>query len=325
MKHYRRSKIGRIALTVVLGLCAGAATTASPCFAAGRGDITIDDTYVFPESMTSTADGAVIFGSAKGIIYRAKPGETLAKPWITLKADKGQMNLLGVLADDKSDTLWVCTMVNAFSREPSDTPATVMTFKLSDGTKTGSYPFPPPASVCNDISIAKDGTAYVSDTGNGRIFTLKPGAKALTLFADDARLKGIDGLVFGGDGTLYVNIVSRGALMRVDIKPDGTVGDLTELKLSQPVGGPDGFRLISGNRFLLAEGTAGKLDEVTIKGDDATIKVLKDGLNSSPGTTLVGKTAYIVEGKIGYLFDPKLKGKDPGPFKAYAVPLGDME
>ncbi len=42
-------------------------------------------------------------------------------------------------------------------------------------------------------------------------------------------------------------------------------------------------------------------------------------------TTRVGKTAYIIDGKINYMFDPKLKGQDPGVFKAYAVPLPDME
>jgi hypothetical protein len=37
--------------------------------------------------------------------------------------------------------------------------------------------------------------------------------------------------------------------------------------------------------------------------------------------TLVGNTVYALEGKITYLISPALKGKDPGPFKAYAVPL----
>ena len=71
----------------------------------------------------------------------------------------------------------------------------------------------------------------------------------------------------------------------------------------------DGFRLIEGSRFLLAEGTSGRIDEVTIAGDRATIRVLREGLNSSPGVTLVGDTAYASEGKIGYLIDPKLKGE----------------
>ncbi len=287
-----------------------------------HGDIVVDDTKVFPESMSSKADGTIYIGSSKGIVYRALPGESHAKPWIKPTPENGLMSLLGVLADEKSNTLWLCTMPNAFGGGPPSTkPSTLMAFDLKTGKRRGAYPFPPPASVCNDVTIAKDGTAYASDTRNGRIFLLKPGASALVQFAEDDKLKGIDGIVFGGDGTLYANNVTKGTLLRVDIKPDGTAGDITELKLSQPIAGPDGFRLISGNRFVLAEGNGGKLDEVTIDGDKATIKTLKEGLMQPAATTPVGDTAYVIEGKIGYLVDPKLKGKDPGEFKAIAVPL----
>ena len=37
--------------------------------------------------------------------------------------------------------------------------------------------------------------------------------------------------------------------------------------------------------------------------------------------TMVGNTAYVLEAKLNYQRDPALKGKDPAPFKAYAVPL----
>jgi len=32
-------------------------------------------------------------------------------------------------------------------------------------------------------------------------------------------------------------------------------------------------------------------------------------------------TAWMVEGKLNYMDDPKLKDKDPGAFKMYSVPL----
>ena len=178
-----------------------------------------------------------------------------------------------------------------------------------------------PTAVCNDITVARDGTVYASDTPNGRILKLRRGAKSLETFAEDARLKGIDGLVLSEDGILYVNLVTRGQLLRVDRNPDGTAGAITELTLSDKVAAPDGFRLIRGRTFLLAEGGSGKIDEVSIDGDRATIKVLKEGLISPPAVTLVDRTAYALEGKIGYLIDPKLRGQDPGAFKVYAIPL----
>jgi hypothetical protein len=263
----------------------------------------------------------VYIGSMKGIVFRARPGSNKATAWIKPTAGNGILTLLGVLVDAPTHTLWLCSSPGALRSPPVTGTASLMAFDLKTGKQRGNYSFPAPASVCNDISVAPNGDVYASDTPNGRILRLAKGAKSLTVFAEDPRLKGIDGLVFGGNGVLYVNIVSRNQLMIVDIHSDGTAGPLTELVLSQPVAGPDGFRFIGGNRFLLAEGNAGRIDLVTISGVHADIHVLHEGLQSPPAVTLVGNTVYALEGKILYLVNPALKGKDPGPFKAYAVPL----
>jgi sugar lactone lactonase YvrE len=286
-------------------------------------DVVIDDMNVYPESITSMSDGTLINGSVKGIVYRALRTQTTATPWIRSTPENGMLSVLGVLADEKSNTLWLCSSPLPVPGAPpaAGKVSSVMTFDLRTGQAKASYPLPPPASACNDIAVDTDGTAYATDTPNGRIFKLASGAKALELYAQDDKLKGIDGIVFSGDGTLYVNIVSRGALVRIERKADRSFGGLTGLTLSQPVQGPDGFRLIEGNRFLLAEGNGGRIDEVTIRGNDAQVNVLREGLNSPPGVTLVGNTAYALEGKITYLFDPKLKGQDPGVFKAHAIPI----
>ena len=193
------------------------------------------------------------------------------------------------------------------------------------GKLIGRWVFPAPGGTCNDIAIDKDGSAYASDTPGGRILQLAKGGSALQVVASDDRLKGIDGLAFGADGALYINNVQRNELWRVNLPAAGCAAgkpaQLTLLKASEKMGGPDGLRHIGNNRFLQAEGTSGRATLVTIKGDDATIEVLRDGLNSSPGITLIGNTVYVVEGKIQYLFNPELRGKDPGPFKAIAIPL----
>lgn len=299
---------------------AGALTLSGRASAAAT-DVRIDDVMVFPESLSAASDGAIYTGSMKGIVFRAPPGSRTAEPWIRPTPENGILSILGVLTDERSGTLWLCSSPSPLRTPPAVGVASLMAFDLKSGAQKGVYPFPAPASACNDITIAKNGDAYATDTPNGRIFRLKAGATALELFADDPRLKGIDGIVFGGDGTLYLNIVSRGQLMRLDRGPDGAMIGLVELALSQPVAGPDGFRLIGGNRFLLAEGNSGRIDEVVIDGDRATITVLKEGLVSPPGVTRVGRTAYALEGKILYLIDPKLKGQDPGPFLVRAIPL----
>jgi sugar lactone lactonase YvrE len=285
-------------------------------------DVLIDDTNVYPESLSSTRDGTLYIGSMKGIIFRAPAGHTKAEPWIEPGADNGLLTVFGVLADERSQTLWICSSPNPIRVPPAEGTAALMAFDLKSGQQKAVYPFPEPASACNDITIARDGTAYVTDTPNGRILRLAPKAKSLTVWAQDAvRLKGIDGIVLSADQILYVNNVRTGELLRVDRNKDGSPGALTTLSTSMPLGGPDGFRLIHDRTFLLAENMTGRIDEVTISGDNAEIKVLRSGLNSPPGVTLAGRTVYAIEGKIGYLIDAKLRGQDPGPFVVQAIPL----
>ena len=59
----------------ILAVAVAATTMAmGAASAAPRGDIRIDDTHVYPESLSSTADGTVYVGSINGVVFRAKPG-----------------------------------------------------------------------------------------------------------------------------------------------------------------------------------------------------------------------------------------------------------
>lgn len=305
----------------LLVLVAGCAS--QPVADAGRGDILINGQGVHPESVTSDRSGALYTGSVPGTIYRAGPKDTTAVPFITPSAENGLRSVYGVLADDRNGRLWACSVPNSFGpRTPGpQAPTELVAFELRSGTLIGRWPFPAPGGTCNDIAIGNDGAAYATDTPGGRIVKLAKGGHALQVVVADDRLKGIDGLAFAGDGTLIINNVQRNELWRVALPVGGQPAALTLLNASRRMEGPDGLRAIGGNRFLQAEGTGGRITLVTINGNDARIDVLREGLDSSPGVTLVGRTVYAVEGKIQYLFNPQFRGKDPGPFKAIAIPL----
>ena len=69
---------------------------------------------------------------------------------------------------------------------------------------------------------------------------------------------------------------------------------------------------------------SGKMDIATFdepEMQNAVINTIKEGMESTPGVTATRGTAGIVEGKLNYMDDPKLKDKDPGAFKMYSVPL----
>jgi len=284
-------------------------------------DVVIADTGVFPENATADAAGNLYIGSFKGNIYRALPGSGTATAWIRPDTTNKLASVLGVLADDKANTLWACSIPMGQEGQIS----ALVAFDLDTGDFKQRYEMPAPASACNDIALDKDGTAFIAETTNGRIFTLKPGASAVSLLVEDkAQLVGVDGIAFSGDGTLYVNNVRENTMLRVNRKADGSFASLTRLNVSQPLSGPDGLRPIGGNRFLQAEGTAGRISLLTIEGDDVTMKILKDGMDGVPGVTHIGDTAYAIESKGRFLFDPALKGQDPGEFALRAVPLGGI-
>ena len=282
-------------------------------------EITLPGTRIFPESITSISDGTLIVGSlGHGNVSRIAPGTAMVEEWI--KPGTGGLNqVLGVYADEKGKTLWVCS--NNLENKGEATAA--MAFDLKTGAPKGTYPLPGDGTLCNDIAAASDGTTYFTDTRQGSVLMLKPGGKSLEIAAKDPLLAGADGLAFGEKTILYVNSVSAGKLLRLDLGPDGKAKSVVELKLSRPVDRPDGMRAIGKNRLLLAE-NSGKMSIVTFEGEglhNAVITTIKEGLESTPGVTATRGMAWIVEGKLNYRNDPAFKDKDPGLFKMYAVPL----
>ena len=96
------------------------------------------------------------------------------------------------------------------------------------------------------------------------------------------------------------------------------VTTITELKPSSALDHADALRA-HGNGFLLVEG-AGRLDRVTVSGDEARLEVIKDGLAEPASIAQVGDTAWVAEAKLSYLVGDN-RTKDPGPFTLKPVAL----
>ena len=73
---------------------------------------------------------------------------------------------------------------------------------------------------------------------------LKPGASAFEVAAKDPLLESADGIAFSDKSILYVNGVTTGKLLRVDLGADGKATKVTDLKLSKPLVRPDGMRAV---------------------------------------------------------------------------------
>jgi hypothetical protein len=320
--HPARSRFGQL-----LGLCAFVfSLTASGLSLAAPGGIQIPGDHVFPESLTATADGTIFIGSlADGMVFRVAPGAAAAEPWIK-PGTNGLLSVLGVLADERSGTLWVCSsdLSGAGIVVPGEKQTALKSFDLATGSPKGSVPLPGTGSLCNDIAIGTDGSTFVTDSLHPRILRLKPGAAAFDVWVENPIFgtmgPNLDGIAFAGKGRLYVNTYQGGKLFRVAVRKDGSAGKVTEIKTSATLDHPDGMRMLGHNSFLMIEG-AGRLDRVTVKGDRAQIEVLKAGLNAPVAVARVGTTAWALEGQLNLLFDPAKKETKPEPFRAVAVSL----
>jgi sugar lactone lactonase YvrE len=242
--------------------------------------------------------------------------------------------VLGVLADEKTNTLFACSsdLSKARLKIPmGEQPTALKTFDLKTGAPEASFPFPDPHLLgqnapCNDIAIAPGGSAYVTDSFNAHILRLKPGAKELEVWATDDRwkVKGaqLDGIAILNDGNVYADIFQGNGLYRVHMQPDGSAGTVTKLNTSSPLFHSDGLRPLEGNKLLMVEGEGvGRLDLITVSGNDAKIDVVKSGFEGPVEVTTVGNIAYVMNTALKYLFNPEYKSKSPPPFTAFAVRL----
>jgi sugar lactone lactonase YvrE len=321
--------LGGMGVFSLLGTPAALATAALALIGIAAGvyaaekitEITLPGTRVFPESITSTPDGTLIVGSlGHGYVLRIAPGQTDAVEWIK-PGTNGLNTVLGVYADDRNKLLWVCSD----KLGPTGEAPSVKTFDLKTAAPKGTYPLPgdPAMALCNDIAVGADRTAYVTDTRQNSVLMLKPGASALDIAAKDPLLAGADGVAFGDKAILYVNSVTAGKLLRLDLGPDGKATKITDLTLPRKLDRPDGMRAIGKERLLLAE-NSGTMSIVTFGGSDlqtVVLTMLKQVTASTPGVTATKGMAWVVEGKLNYMQDPALRDKDPGTFKMYAVPL----
>jgi sugar lactone lactonase YvrE len=266
--------------------------------AAPAAEILIADAKSQPESLTVAPGGILIVGSASTpFVYKVRPGSTAAEKFGDASAEGPSTFFFGMLADASSNILWACQLTPVPGTNPGQRHTALRGFDLETGAPKIRWNLPGDNSTCNDFSVGPDKALYISDTANSRIYKLPAGASKAELFLEDRALYGIDGITFL-DGTLYVNNVFSNNLYRIPVDAAGKAGQPVDIWMDQPVKGPDGMRAAHG-KLLLAENGSGKISVVTVNGDKASVRVIKEGLKTPTAVEPAGDTIWVAERGAG--------------------------
>ncbi len=327
-------KAGALAVSMVAAAVSGC-TSMGPSLPAPPAQVVVDGERVFPESMTSAADGSLFFGSVGNkMVYRAAPGSDKAVAFVQPGTD-GLQATFGVFADSKSGTLYACS--NPFGGPPgaAAAPAAVYAFDLKTGASKGHYPFAAAGGFCNDMATTPDGTLYATDTNNMQVEVLKKGATSLEVWAGADGSLGKKGGVIDGISVLgsriIVNELAVSKLYSIQIGKDGAAVTPVEVQLDRPISRPDGMRSFGKSAVLIVEGgDGGKLEKITFDGNNGKVELIKQGYpDGAVAVAVVGTTAYVCEGQLAAMGGrPVAPGATPPPppvlkpFKATAVEVG---
>ncbi len=285
-----RVNVRKMTARIALAICSTQIASAA--------EILIGDAKSQPESLTVAPGGVVIVGSASSpFVYKVPPGSTTAEKFIDVSDEPAGTFFFGMLADGASNTLWTCQLTPVAGAIPARKHTALRGFDLTTGAAKFRWNLPGDDSTCNDFSIGPDKALYITDTANGRIFRLAPGAAAAELYLEHRTLVGVDGITFL-DGELYVNNVIFNKLYRIPVDASGKPGAPVDIWMDQPVRGPDGMRAANGKLYV-AENGSGTIAAMTVNGDKASVTVLKEGLKTPTGIEPVGDTLWFTERGAG--------------------------
>jgi sugar lactone lactonase YvrE len=309
----------------------------------GGGIIRTSTPRFFPEGVTVDADGNFYVGSMNlGLVHRAAPDAASTSAFIAPDANNRLVSVIGLLADDASGILYVCSSDAGNSSRTGQAPAAIKAFDLADGSFVASYAWPAYADpwvdledsgvpngvngFCNDMTIDEDGNLYATDSWYPRILRLPAGGNSLEEWvvaeetfpsADPWHLNGID--IDRATNTLYVVENHPGALFAIPIANDGSAGQVTQIQTQRPLYMPDGLKVLEEGLLAVAEGQTGGMALVELAGNTGHVRRISTGLDGIATFALSDGSAWLVENQGDHFWGGD--GRETKPFRLVEIPL----
>jgi hypothetical protein len=231
----------------------------------------------------------------------------------------GVLGVLGVKVDTRADLLWVGSHASRSTAGLSTAGPQrdgVLAFSLRDGSLRRRILFDDDAPhLPNDLAIAPDGIAYLTDSANGRVLRIPPDRDAFEPITPPDALVYPNGIVRAPDGRLYV--AHLGGIAIVDPR-SGSVTPLLTVPAA-PLGGIDGLAL-EGNALLAVQNGIGRPRMVSITLDATGTRALKlVVLENDPSVLELPTTACVLDGALYTIANSQLRAFRNGDTPSHAL------
>jgi hypothetical protein len=302
----------------------GAGPDAAADLLATRLGLALPGAELYPEGIAATRDGTFYVGSLReGLVLKASAGTYWRGTPFIPAGSNGLVGVLGLLVDEATSTLWVCSSDMPQSKLAGTARTALKAFDLTSGAPKGSVEFPG-GGRCNDLAIDSRGTVYATDSSSPRLLRLVRGGSALDVWMEGEALAGyLNGIVADGRDRLYLVLSDAGGLLRIPVEADGTPGAVQKVTLSRKLSGPDGIEMLDEHTALVVE-NSWALSTVTLREDGgaATGTVAQIARVRRPTTfALHDGAAWVVEGQLASLNNPDAGGPPLLPFVVHRVEL----
>lgn len=162
-------------------------------------------------------------------------------------------------------------------------------------------------NFANDVTLAPDGTAYVTDSFSPVIYKVSPDGAASVLVRDNINFSspnfGLNGILYHPDGYLIVANTGQEKLFKVDLKNGNMVSEITGTG-SLP---GDGLTLLNNDLYVVTGGGT-RVAQVRSTDNWKTASIIKfdEGVYTGATTSVaVNNQIYTLNARIGTIGDAR--------------------
>lgn len=316
-----------LSIKTLMFACSIAVTVTAAAATAAEQTINLPDLAFAPEGISNDESGNLFVGSlTQGRIVKIAPQSGDISEFAAAGAN-GLVSVVGLHVD--RGQVFACSSDPGIGVLTGTSAPALVAFDAVSGAPTGRYPLPEGGIFCNDITALPDGTILATDSFAPRVYALRPGADQLEIWLDDDAFAdegfNLNGIAYD-DGAVYLARYNTGTLHTVHVGTGSSADVVEHIDLHTKIQGADGLTALGQGRFIVVEGgglsagARGALLGVTLENGIARVATIAENLNVPTTATIVGDTAYVVEGQLDHLFDETAGAADPYRILAIELP-----